>query len=217
LVVAAFRGFDEPLHAGLRATRRHALVLALFGVVLLGGFLHLLLPGDVRLTGEGRYFGLFMFDANHAVRFQARIHKGGQTWVVQVYRGWRHEHAPETLDSGIRAARYRDGVLEETFEVNGPVRDGGEIIFNPDYFRAARMRIAGDPYLYYYYARELVRRYQPDQLSLRLDRRLDGHPEFVTLLNIPDFAALNPAYRSFRRNEWIQLPGPESPPAYRWP
>jgi hypothetical protein len=217
LVAAAFLGFKEPLHAGYQFARRHLATFGIFIIALCGGFYPLFIPGDVRLTGEGRYFGLFMFDANHAVRFQARIRKGDQMWVVQVYRRWQHEHAPETLDSGIRAARYRDQLLVETFEVNGPIRDDGEIIFNPDYFTAARMRISGDPYLYYFYARELVRRHQPDRVSIRLDRRLDGHPEFVTLLNIPDFAALNPTYRSFTRNEWIQLPGPESPSTYRWP
>lgn len=217
LVAAAFLGFKEPLHAGYRFTRRHLATFGIFTIALCGGFYHLFIPGDVRLTGEGRYFGLFMFDANHAVRFQVRIRKGDQMWVVQVYRRWWHAHAPEALDSGIRSARYRDERLEETFEVNGPIRDGGEIIFNPDYFTAARMRIGGDPYLYYFYTRELVRRHQPDRVSIRLDRRLDGHPEFVTLLNIPDFADLDPSYNSFTRNEWIQLPGPDSPAAYRWP
>ncbi len=215
LVVAAFLGFKEPLLAGYQFAGRHLAALGLFAIVLVGGCFHLIIPGDVRLTAEGRYLGLFMFDANHSVQFQAEIEKGDKLWIVRIFRD--RQPGGDDGDNGIRCAFYQNDELVRSFSVAGPIRADGEIIFNPTYFTAARMRIAGDPYLYYFWARELVRRYRPDRLSIRLDERLDGHTETVTLLNIPDFAALNPSYACFRHNEWIQGPGPGSPPAYRWP
>jgi len=215
VVGAAFLGFKEPLLADYRFARRHLAALGIFAVAVFGGGFHLFIPGDVRLTGEGRYFGLFMFDANHAVQFQAEVEKGGKLWIIRIFRDG--QPGGEGGDNGMRCAYYENDELVRSFPVTGPIRDDGEIIFNPAYFTAARMRISGDPYLYYFYARELVRRHRPDRLAIRLDERLDGHAEYVTLLNIPDFAALNPSYRCFRHNEWIQLPGPDSPRAYRWP
>lgn len=215
VVVTAFLGFKEPLHASYHFARRQLAALGLFAIALVGGCVHLFIPGDVRLTAEGRYLGLFMFDANHAVQFQAEIEKGGKLWIIRIFRD--RQQGGDNGDNGIRCAFYQNDELVRSFPVTGPIRDEGEVIFNPGYFTAARMRIAGDPYLYYFYARELARRYRPDRLSIRLDERLDGHPEYVTLLNISDFTALNPSYRSFRHNEWIQLPGPDSPGVYRWP
>ncbi len=215
VVVAAFLGFTAPLHAGYRFARRQVASFAVFALALIGGGYHWLIPGDARLTGEGRYLGLFMFDANHAVEFQAIIEKGDQQWILRVFRDRLTEGVGS--DNGIRCVHYRDDQLVSSFRVTGPVRDGSEIILNPNYFSSARMRVAGDPYLYYFYARELVRRYRPDRLAIRLDERLDGRAEAVTLLDIPDFEGLDPSYNCFRHNEWIRLPGPESPSAYRWP
>lgn len=215
VVAAPFLGFREPLLAGYKFARRQLAALGVFAIALVGGCWHLGIPGDVRLTAEGRYLGLFMFDANHSVQFQAEIAKDDKLWVIRSFRD--QQTSGGEGDSGMRCAFYRNDQLVSSFKVTAPIRDGAEVIFNPAYFAAARLRIAGDPYLYYFYARELVRRYDPDRLSIRLDERLDGHPETVTLLNIPDFAALNPRYRWFRHNEWIQLPGPDSPRAYRWP
>ena len=90
-------------------------------------------------------------------------------------------------------------------------------LFNPQYFLSASIRTIGDPYLYYHYSRELVRRHHPDRVAIRLDERLDGHVEVVRLVDIDDFAELNPSYDPFRHNDWINLPGPEFPPQYRWP
>lgn len=217
VVVAAFLGFNEPLQAGYRFLRRHLAVFALFALALSGSVYHLVIPGDVRLTGEGRYFGLFMFDAHHSVRFQAEIRKGNKYWVVVVHRRWNVPDDVKVVGSSVRCEFREEGSRTNRFDVTGPIRDGDQVIFNPQYFASARMRVYGDPYLYYFYARELVRRYQPDRLSIRLDQQLDGRREFVTLLEIPDFARLNPSYKTFGRNEWIRLPGPDGPPGYRWP
>ncbi len=217
VVVAAFLEFNEPLQAGYRFLRRHLAVFGFFALALLGSVYHFVIPGDVRLTAEGRYFGLFMFDANHSVRFQTEIKKGNKSWLVQVYRSWNVPDDVTVVDSSVRCEFHQDGSLTNRFEVTSPIRDGDQVIFNPQYFASARMRMYGDPYLYYFYARELVRRYQPDRVSIHLDKQLDGRRGFVTLLEIPDFARLSPTYKSFAHNEWILLPGPESPPGYRWP
>ena len=217
LVAGAFLGFHEPLLAGWRFSRRHLPVLALFAAALTGSVCHYFIPGDVRLTGEGRYAGLFMFDANRSVRFETKIEKGSDLIVLQVYRRWRDPQTGKNTEFGVQCEVYQNGELAESMTIRDPLLVGDVIIFNPEMFNSARARISGDAYLYYYYARELVRRFQPDRVSLRLEVKLDGHPEAVTLLDIADFAALNPTYRSFGRNDWIKLPEPDSPPAYRWP
>jgi len=112
---------------------------------------------------------------------------------------------------------YQDGWLTRNFPVTRPIFDGEEVIFNPLYFVKADVRMYGNPYLYYFYARELVRRYQPDRVSIRLDVQLNGYTNVVRLLDIPDFAKLNPSYSSFKHNDWILLPETNSPPEYRWP
>jgi hypothetical protein len=219
LVVAAFVGFREPLQAGFRFSRRHVPMFALFAVALFGSFYHLLIPGDARLTAEGKYYGLFMFDANRSVRFEADIQKGTNFWRFEVSRSWRSPGDASGFDPGTRihCRYYQNGWLSNSFAVTQPVRSGNDVIFNPQYFLGASIRTIGDPYLYYFYARELVRRLRPDRVAIRLDERLDGHPEAVRLLDIDDFAELNPSYHPFRHNDWIILPGPESPAEYRWP
>lgn len=216
LVVAAFWGFNDPLLKGYRFLWRHLAPLGLCGAALLGGLYHYFIPGDVRLTSEGRYFGLFMFDARHSVRFEVEIRKGNKLWEIQVFRNWQIEPGANLVESRITCVFHEDNIPVEHFRVSQPIRDGGEVVFNPRFFTSARMRISGDPYLYYFYARELVRRYHPDQVSMFLEQRLDGHPEAVTLIDIPDFEKLNPSYDSFKHNDWILLPGPDSPAAYRW-
>ena len=219
LVVVAFLGFDEPLQAGFRFSRRHWPTVAIFVVALSGSFYHLLIPGDARLTAEGKYFGLFMFDANREVRFETDIQKGTNFWTIQVSRSWRNPGDQIGSDPGMRihCNYYQNGWLSNSFAVTQPIRDGNKVLFNPQYFLSASIRTIGDPYLYYHFARELVRRHHPDRVAIRLDERLDGHAEVVRLVDIDDFAELNPSYDPFRHNDWINLPGPEFPPQYRWP
>ncbi|HTY89112.1 MAG TPA: hypothetical protein VMB80_16820 [Candidatus Acidoferrum sp.] len=219
LVLAAFVRFDRPLQAGYHFSRRHLIPFGLFAFVMFGGLYHYCLPGDVRLTNEGRYLGFFMFDANRQVRFEARIQKGNKKWVVQVFRPFPTSES--VMEGGalveITCKEFQDGHLVNMFPVFRPIEDDGEVILNPLFFAKADYRVAGNPYLYYFYARELVRRCHPDCVSLRLDVQLDGHPDVVRLLDIPDFAKLNPHYRFFAHNDWILLPGTNSPPEYRWP
>ena len=217
VVVAVFMRFDEPLQSGYRFLRRDLVVSSVLAVALAGSVYHYFIPGNVRLTGEGRYFGQFMFDANHSIQSEAKIRKNDKLWVIKMDRNWRSAEGVKGPDSFIRCDYFEDDMLKQRYYVTSPIRDGDEVIFNPSFFTSARMRISGDPYLYYYYARELMRRYQPDQISIRLDQRLNDHREAVTLLDIPDFAELDPTYKNFSHNEWILLPKPDSLPQYRWP
>ena len=217
LVVAAFIRFDEPLQHGLKLSLRNAATFALFGLTLLGGLWHYAIPGNVRLTSEGRYFGLFMFDANHPVQFDIKIRKGDTTWAILVQRLWRETPDDFLRPLSIRCAIFENGELAKSFHVHDPVYDGDTLIFNPDYFRDARLRIAGDPYLYFHYTRELIRRHQPDQVRIELVRRLDAVFESVRLVEIPNFDAAAPTYHPFKHNPWIQLPPPDAPYQYRWP
>jgi hypothetical protein len=210
LVVAAFWGFDQPLQQGYRYSRRHLAPIGLCAVVLLGGVYHYFIPGDVRMTAEGRYFGLFMFDADHAVRFEVKIRKGDKLWAIQVFRNWQFEPGDRPVDSRITCVFHENDVPVEHLRVSNPIRDGDDILFNPEYFASARMRMSGDPYLYYFYARELVRRCRPDQVSIVMEQRLDGETDTGSLIDITDFAELDPSYHSFKHNDWILLPGPES-------
>jgi hypothetical protein len=107
--------------------------------------------------------------------------------------------------------------LRKKSGVGRAIEDGGQVVFNPYYFVKIEDRKYGDPYFYYYFARELERRYQPDRISLRLDVQINGRSEVARLLDIPDFAKLNPTYNPFKHNDWIILPDTNSPPEYRWP
>ena len=175
LVVAAFLRFNHPLLAGYHFSRRQLPVFGLFALVIFGGLYHYFLPGDVRLTGEARYFGFFMFDANRQVLFKTEIQKGNKMWLVQVYRPFRNDNdgGGTATDALIRCNFYQDGQLTNTFDVSSPICDGDEVIFNPIYFIGADVRMYGNPYLYYFYARELVQRYHPDRIAMRLNVQLD--------------------------------------------
>ncbi len=219
LVLAAFAGFNEPLLAGYRFRPRDWLPWGALALLLSAGCFHLLIPGDARVTSEGRYLGLFMFDAKREVKFATRIQKGIHTWEITVDRregGFGEEFGFEPPPR-IHCKHYQAGLLIEDAAVDRPLRDGDQVIFNPQMFRSLPLRIFGDPYVYFFYARELVRRYHPDSISLKLSTRLNDYPQFVDVVDIQDFVRLNPSYRCLVHNDWIKLPGTNSPAAYRWP
>jgi len=92
-----------------------------------------------------------------------------------------------------------------------------EVIFNPLYFRQGRRAHVWEslPLLFLRAGTGATLPAGP-----RFDpfgRQLNGYTNVVRLLDIPDFAKLNPSYSSFKHNDWILLPETNSPPEYRWP
>jgi hypothetical protein len=220
LAVTSFLRFDRPLQAGYRFSWQDLAPLMILALVIFAGFYHYCLPGDVRLTCEGRYYGFYMYDANRQVTFKTEITKGNKTWKINVFRPYQApsmEMPDQDIYARITCEFWEDGSLLRKSSVGHSIEDEGQVIFNPLFFAKIEDRTYGDPYFCWYYARELERRYQPDRISLHLDVQLNGHPEVATLLDIPDFAKLSPTYNPFKHNDWIILPGTNSPPEYRWP
>jgi hypothetical protein len=223
LVLSTFLRFDQPLMAGYHYVRRDLVPWSLLSLSMLGSVYHFLLPGDVRLTGEGKYFGVFMFDANRAVLFEAEIQRGTKKWVLSVRRPWRNGALLDdgTLDEDrvatVTCAYYDGGQLVRERKGAGPVRDGGELIFNPHLLTGAQVRTFGDPYLYWFFAREVVQRIHPDRMAIRLYAQLDGHTQMVKVVDIPDFVQEQPDYHPLVHNDWILLPTTESLPQYQGP
>jgi len=195
LVAAAWWGCDEPLRlpAGLG--------LWLFSALLaLGAALPFGIPGDVRLTAEGRYTGLFMFDANRRVTARLEVVKGPRRHVFELEYGWPMR-AVLDWPTRIRELTGED----ERRPVTEPVVEDGVVIFNPRLFRRGSSRMFGDPYLYYFWARGVQERYRPDKVSIRMLQSLDGSEREHVILDIPDFGALSPTYQGVKHNPWIQL------------
>lgn len=184
---------DEPLRVPFEAP------LALFSILLaLGAAVPFWIPGDVRLTAEGRYTGLFMFDANRRVTARLEVVKGPQQYVFELEYGWP---VRAVLDWTTRIRRVSaDG---EKQPVPEPVVEDGVTIFNPRLFRRGSSRMFGDPYLYYFWARGVQERYRPDRVSLRMTQQLDGSDHEFVILDLPDFGKLAPVYRPFAHNPWI--------------
>lgn len=221
VLLSAFWNPEGPIQKGYRFSRRHLPSWFFLGGVLLGGLWHLLIPGDVRLTGEGRLLGLALSDANRAAGCRVVLEKGDKRMAFEVEWLWRY---PTLLEDGTpvpgREVRYkgevyRRGKLVQRLPRGIPVQDGPLVVWNPDFFTSLPYD-ALEPYVFYFYGREICRAYKPDRLSIEFHQQLDGHLERVRLLDIPDFCRLNPTYRPFRHNDWIRLPGSDSHPSYRW-
>lgn len=223
LVVGAFLRFDAPIQQGYRFAVRHWPSWLALELALLGGLVGFAIPGDVRLTAEGRYLGLFMFDGNRAVYFDALVKKGRTSVRLEAELPWRNGAILE--DGTIESARPRrivgevntDGRLESRFEDRFVIEQDGVIVFNSRILEHAFYRTNGDPYLYYFYGKELCRRFRPDRLSMRLRQQLDGRVEKVTVMDIDDFCSRDLSYSAFRHNEWILLEPPTRVPSVAEP
>lgn len=193
LVAGAVWNFDEPVRLPWDPP------MVVFSILLaLGAALPFWIPGDVRLTAEGRYTGLFMFDANRRVTARLEVVKGSRDFVFELEYGWPQR---AVLDWTTRLRlRTADG---GSAPITEPVVDEGVILFNPRLFRRGSSRMFGDPYLYYVWAKGVEERYHPDRISLRLTQQLDGAEKEYVVLDIADFAAQAPTYRAFSHNEWI--------------
>lgn len=215
LVVGALWGWERPLLEGYRPERRHLWLWLYVLLQLAGGLYHLALPGDVRLTAEGRYLGLFMFDANRRVVADLEVEKRGKKFHFRIEFGWPRE---EVLDWTTRiqaSARLPGEKTRRWRNLRRPLEDEGVVLLNPTVFRQSSSRMFGDPYLYFAWARSLEERYHPDRIGIRMVQQLDGRPEEVVVLDLEDARGLT--YDPWRHNDWIGLPGPGAPASYRWP
>lgn len=206
LLAGAFWNFQEPLR--YRWERRDLGLWGFSALLALGAACPFWIPGDVRETAEGRYTGLFMFDANRRVTARLEVIKGARRFVIDLDYGWPVRAVLDWTTS-IRLSSW-EGEREVSLNqpLSEPLKDDGVVVFNPRPFRRGSSRMFGDPYVYYLWARQLQERYHPDRISIRLAQQLDGHEQSTLLLEIPDFAALAPVYRPFVHNDWIRLTGP---------
>lgn len=201
--------FDKGCKFGWRDLPAWLCLLA----ALWGGTVSWMIPGDARLTGEGRYFGCFMYDAERRVLFEFTLHKGPRRIEIRGERHWQLPHnwgifawitscriqiyEHDRLVSDQWVSSHRRNVASQLLRLDGVV------VFNPGPFDFANARQIGDPYMYYAYARGIIANYHPDKLSLRVYQQLDGHSERHKVLDIEDFEKLNPTYHPLSRNSWI--------------
>jgi len=206
VVLCLFWKADKPFTEGFRCAPRDFFSWFLLALGLWGGTVSWWIPGDARLTGEGRYFGAFMYDAERRVQFEAQLVKGDERVIINVERQWQE---PINFGTFVWKTKctgriYRNGQLESEQRLAGPFMVSGVAIFNSLPFQKSNARQIGDPYLYYRWAQQVCGVYFPDRLSLKLIQQLDGHEEEHVVLDIEDFQALNPTYHPLRRNPWIR-------------
>ncbi|MBI4349143.1 MAG: hypothetical protein HY553_20060 [Elusimicrobia bacterium] len=210
-LLSATLWFDAPLGKGHRFRTADLAGWIGAGLLYAGGLASFLIPGDGRLTSEGRYLGLFMFDANRAVRFRAELVTGDRRLLLRADRPWRSVGVDdfggfeEQRRGKTVAELYEGGMLLERFKTGQIVRDRGVVVWNPALFTTGGSRCFGDPYLYYFWAKELCRRYRPDRLAVRLESKLDGREETHVVLDLPDFCGASPRYNPFWHNDWINI------------
>lgn len=203
---------DTSLFQDYQSSPRHKVMFVSFLVFLLGGIFNFLLPGDVRTTGEGRYHGLFMFDANRRAAINITIEVGGDKHRFYVLYDWPRR---EVLDWKTTVQYSKNSApFEELYQ---PVRVNGKVLFNPDYFWRNSSRMFSDPYVLYYYLKRLNRRFRVERLQLTLDHQLDGHAFVFRVMDVNQDQISSMSYNPFWRNSWIRVPGPDTPDAYQWP
>lgn len=211
VLLAAFWRFERPLQAGYRYAPSHLPAWALAAAAALAGLRPFAIPGDARLTGEGRWLGLHFSETNRSGDLQVEIEKDGRLTAFEFDWPWTHEAARPRFEARL----YDRGRLVETLERPAVLLDGETVLLNPSLFTNAAPN-ALEPYLVYAWAKGLCRRYRPERLGIRFRLAIDGHAYRHPLIDAEDFCASARAYRPFGRNDWIRLPGPEAPSSYRW-
>lgn len=215
VVIALFTPFDTPLQAAYQPRAADALPWIFVVILGCGAVSNFFIAGDVRLTAEGRYAGLFMFDANRRVVERMDVWRGAVHYRFQVEHTWPQH---EVLDWRHVVTLDVDDATRQVHQfITDPVVVDGMIIFNPLLFTGGSSREFGDPYVLYSAARAVCARFHPDRVAIHITTWLDGHEEGFDVVDIDDFARLDPRYSFFGHNAWIRIPGPDAPAAYQWP
>lgn len=188
-------GFRQSLWQSRPSNRQLLPCLAILSLGA-GGILPLLIPGDVRHTAEGRYTGLFMYDCNHRTQVQLVVEKEGTRW--QFFIGWPWPDADLGQPCSIRIQRNGRWLPLQAQSWEKVT------FFHPRYFQGLSARIQNDPYVYYYWAREVERRIQPDRISLRIYSQIDGNLQARKTVDVSDFRRQVTGYRILGNNPWIQ-------------
>jgi hypothetical protein len=217
-----------PLRPGAKDPAFGPLLRPLHGLLaalLLASQYHLLLPGTKTFTQQGKFAGLFMFDANAGCRAELELLKGEESIVIRHQTGYRKgvrysdgsgiprrqvdRFTGEAVTNGNKSALSPAG--------NGSVRWKGEPVYHTALACSGTRRSCCDPYVYYRYVQQVKNRFGADKVRLKLSVALNGHNLWLPLVDEADFRPDALGYSFLRHNSWIQLPGPEAPADYRWP
>lgn len=176
----------------------------LCGTAFLLNIWHWTIPGDVRLTGEGRYLGLFMFDCNRRADARLEVVKGRKHFWFETSYTWPKREVGDFRSDCRLWVRDGDGPWRQLSY--GLVVDEGAVLFQPRLLLRLNGRILNDPYVYYCWARFLQARYHPDRISLRLWTQIDRHEETYEVMRVDDFQRECRFYTPLAHNAWVRLP-----------
>lgn len=187
--------------------RRGVAVYAISAFVFLMNSWHWTVPGDARITGEGRYHGLFMFDCNRRAWASLEVVKGEQAWSYQFLYGWPRREIGD--QRAVDAAWTHQGNGGWRPLSRGEVRaDDGTVLVQPALLLELNGRILNDPYVLYCWAELLQQRFHPDRIAIKLWTQIDGQALAYQTLDIHDFARECAPYSFWHHNSWIRLDPP---------
>ena len=194
---ALFWPIPEQLPSPGRADAPALLILLL---VLAGSAWPHVLPGDVRLTGEGQYLSLSnMFDANRSVLFEADLELPQEALSLRVERTYP---AAGFYQSPTRLWLQRAGAPRQPVEE--PVLWRGQVLINPGLFARLNVRQIGDPYVFYNWMSTVQKRFQPLRLSGSMFVWLNGEKVAWRVFHFEDFGRQAPEYSWLSHNAWLQ-------------
>ncbi len=198
LVAIALLPLEGPFQRDYRFAPRDLVLWLFCGLLLIGGLWSFRIPGDVRLTAEGRFLGLFMFDAHRRAEIRYTVDLEGKTYELLVIHEWLR---PQTDPISVQAR-----IGQEPFQVlEKPLRVDSKVLFQPAYFRGCNLRLVGVPYVYRHYASLLEKTFHPDQIGFQVITQLDGSSQRHTVVDIDDFSSQEFDYDPFRRNDWVLI------------
>ena len=161
--------------------------------------LHLVIPSDVRLTAEGRYFSFSnMFDANRSVVFEAKFKKEGVDYLLRVARPYAKDGFYDA-QSVVMLSRDKQPLQH----LSGDLTWKEQVVLSPRIFQQTHVRIIGDPYLYLYASERIMKVMKPESLSISLRSGLDGRREHQTIFELNRFDENPVRFQPWGGNSWL--------------